>query len=128
MRYLTSEQIILIHSMIIDETSGSHGVRDMGIVLALESLPKQKAYDKELYPGIFIKAAVYARNIIMNHPFVDGNKRTGMTAASVFLENNSYKISAKKGGIEKFALKIVNKKLELQTIADWLKKHSTKLK
>ncbi|MCH8986602.1 type II toxin-antitoxin system death-on-curing family toxin [Patescibacteria group bacterium] len=73
-----------------------------------------------------MKAAVYARNIITEHPFIDGNKRTGMIAASVFLENNDYKIIAKEGEIEEFALGIIEKKLELETIADWFCEHSRK--
>lgn len=127
MKYLTKEQILLIHSMAIDETSGLHGVRDYHVILSLEVAPKQKVFNKELYPTIFLKTAVYARDIIMNHPFLDGNKRTGMTAAGVFLENNGYKIIAKEGEIEKFALKIINEKISLETIAAWLKKHSKKI-
>lgn len=114
--------------MLIDETGGSHGVRNHHAVLSVESLPKQTASGKELYSTVFLKAAVYTRNIIMSHPFVDGNKRTGMTAASVFLENNGYKIVAKKGQIEKFALKIIRNRSELETIAEWFKKHSRKIK
>lgn len=124
MIYLTKEQILLIHSIIIDETGGSHGVRDYHAFLTLESLPKQKVFGKELYPTIFLKTAVYVRNIIMAHSFVDGNKRTAVTSASVFLESNGYKIIAKEGEIEKFALKIINQKLGLDKISDWFKRHS----
>ena len=110
--------------MVIDETGGIHGVRDHHAVLSLEALPKQKTFGKELYPGIFTKAAVYARNIITGHPFTDGNKRTGMTAASIFLENNGYKIIAKEDEIERFALKIIEEKLSIGKIAEWFKKHA----
>jgi len=126
--YLTSKQILLIHSVIIDETGGSHGVREHHIILSLEELPRQKAFGKELYKGMFTKSAVYARNIIMNHPFIDGNKRTGMSAAVVFMENNDYEFIARKGEIEKFALKIISDKLELEEIAGWFKVNSRKLK
>lgn len=114
--------------MIIDETGGSHGVRDYHLILSLEDSPRQEVFGKELYPTIFLKAAVYARNIINGHPFIDGNKRTAMTAASVFLENNGYKIIAKEGEIEQLALKIIIKKFDLETIAGWFKKHSRKIK
>lgn len=124
MRYLSAEDILLIHSVLIDETGGAHGLRDQHAVLSLEKSPQQKTYDKELYPTIFHKAALYARDIILNHPFVDGNKRTGITSAFVFLENNGYVAVLKKGEAERFALRIVNKKLTLDQIAAWLKKHS----
>ncbi len=110
--------------MVIDETGGAHGVRDRNAVLSLENLPRQAVFGKELYPTIFGKAAVYARNIIFNHPFIDGNKRTGMTSAAVFLENNNCKLIAEEGEIEKFALKIISDRLELADIADWFRKHS----
>ena len=112
--------------MAVDETGGLHGVRDHQAILSMEELPKQAVFGKELYPAIFDKAAVYARNIIMNHPFVDGNKRTAMTAASVFLGDNGYQVEAKEGEIEKFALKIVLDKLGIKEIAAWFKKHSKK--
>lgn len=128
MEYLTSKQILLIHSMIIKESGGTHGLRDSGAILSLVASPKQKVFNKELYPSLFKKAATYARGIIMMHPFVDGNKRTGMVAASVFLENNGFKITAKEGEIEKFALEIVNNKPKLKQIAQWLQEHSKKRK
>jgi len=121
--YLSAEDILEIHSMLIDEIGGMHGVRDMNAILALVGLPKQKISGRELYPSIFSKAAVYARNTIMNHPFFDGNKRTGMTAASIFLEDNGYKIVCKDGEIEKFALDIIKSKLSIEEIADWFKRH-----
>ena len=126
MKYLTAGQILLIHSMVIDETGGTHGVRDFNVVRGLEQLPQQKVFGKELYPTIFVKAAVYVRAIIMNHPFIDGNKRAGMTAAVIFLENNGYQIAAKEGEIERFALEIVKERHSLEILADWFKKHSRK--
>lgn len=126
-RYLTKEQILLIHSMLIDETGGSHGIRDHGTILSLEDFPRQSVFGKELYGTVFKKAAVYARTIIFNHPFVDGNKRTAMTAASVFLENNGYKVTVETGVIARFALRIIEKKLVLDAIALWFKQHTRRI-
>ena len=126
--YLTAERILQIHSMLIDETGGSHGLRDHNAILSVEQMPQQAVFGKELYPGVFLKAAVYARTIIMNHPFIDGNKRTGMAASIVFLERNGYMSIAKDGEIEEFALKVVTEKLSLGIIANWFKKHSKKIK
>ncbi len=112
--------------MVIDETGGLHGVRDQHLLLTLEDLPQQKAFGKELYAGIFIKAAVYARSIIQNHPFLDGNKRTAMLVAGTFLEDNGYTVIAEEGEIEKLAVDIATKKYDLEAIAEWFKKHSKK--
>ena len=124
---MSAEEIIQIHSMVVDETGGSHGVRDHNAILSLENTPRQEVFGKELYPTIFLKAAVYIRNILMNHPFIDGNKRTGMTSASVFLEDNGYIITIVEGGVEKFALRVVNERLNLADISTWLKKYSKKI-
>lgn len=127
MQYLSAEDILLAHSIIIDETGGSHGLRDRHALLTLEDLPKQQAFGKELYPTVFVKAAVYVRNIIFAHPFVDGNKRTAMTVADVFLQLNGYRISVPKGGVERFALSVIEKKLTLEDIAVWLRENSKRL-
>jgi len=126
-KYLTKEQVLLVHSMIIDETGGLHGVRDYHALLYLEDAPQQSVFGKELYPTVFLKAAVYTYNIIMSHPFLDGNKRTGITAAGIFMEKNGYTVIAKEGEIEKFALRIVVRKLSIEEIAQWFEKHSKKL-
>lgn len=118
----------MLHSMAIDETGGLHGIRDLNAVLALVDLPKQKAFGQELYKGIFLKAAVYVRNIISSHPFIDGNKRTAMVVAGVFHEENGYKIEAEEGEIEKCALDIALGKRDLEWISRWFQKHSKKIK
>lgn len=127
MKYLSLSQIALIHSMIVDETSGMHGIRDRHLLSSIELSPQQSVFGKELYPTIFLKAAIYTHNIIKYHPFLDGNKRTAMTAAVVFLENNNYLFGVDKGKVEKFALKIINEKLSIEKIASWFEKHSKKI-
>lgn len=119
--YLTTEQILLMHSMLVDEYGGSHGIRDKVLLLSTEQLPQQQAFGKELYPTIFLKAAVYARNIISSHPFVDGNKRTGITCAVVCLERNGFVFNTATGELEDYAVFIANKKPSLKEIAAWLK-------
>lgn len=126
MIYLTKEQLVLIHSLVINETGGSHGIRDPHPILSLEHSPRQSVFGRELYPTPFLKAAVYAREIITTHPFVDGNKRTAMTAATVFLEHNGYQFTAQRREIARFALKIIEKKLNLEAIAAWLEQHAKK--
>ncbi|MDO8561879.1 MAG: type II toxin-antitoxin system death-on-curing family toxin [bacterium] len=124
MQYLTASQILLIHSMLIDEYGGSHGVRDRNLLASLEHAPAQTAFGKELFPTIFLKSALYARNIITGHPFLDGNKRTGITCAAIFLENNGYIFTAKEGELEQHAILIAREKPALLEIASWLKMHS----
>ena len=127
MTYLSIEDLLRIHSALIDETGGSHGIRDHHAFATLGHLPKQSAFGKELYPSIFGKAAVYVRNIIFGHLFIDGNTRTAMAAADVFLQLNGYRIAVSEGGVEKVALSMIEQKLSLDDISSWLKKNSRKI-
>ncbi len=127
-RYLSRAQILLIHSVIIDETGGVHGLRDSHGLEALVRLPEQAFGGKELYPDLFLKSALYARNIIEGHLFVDGNKRSGMVTASVFLEENGYRIIARKGEVERYALRIARERLSAEDISLWFKDHSEEIK
>ncbi len=102
-------------------------MRDHQAVLSTAGSPQQTFGKKDLYPTVFEKAGAYARFIILNHPFLDGNKRTGMSAASIFLEYNGYRLIAKEGGIENFAIAIVTGKPEIKAITSWFKKHSKKM-
>lgn len=128
MQYLTAEEILRIHSAIVDETGGSHGVRDRKPLEVMEALPQLRSFGKELYPTVFLKAGLYVRNIIMSHPFIDGNKRTAISAADVFMQLNGYQITIARGGVEAFALDVIQKKLDLDDIAAWLKKNSKKIR
>ena len=125
--YLSAQDILLIHSRIVEQTGGSDGVRDPHTVATLEGLPQQEAYGKELYSSVYTKAAVYMRNIITAHPFIDGNKRTGVAAAENFLVRNGYKINAPQGEIERFVLSVIAERLPLEAIAEWLEKNSKKV-
>lgn len=122
--YLTPEDIVIIHGFIIRDVGGLDGIRDHHALASAANLAAQRVFGKDLYADVFAKAAVYARSIIMNHPFLDGNKRTGITSAGSFLFLNGYSLICKKGEIEKMAIRIVVKGLDIEAIALWLKKHS----
>ncbi len=128
MRYLTARQLLLIHSRLLDENGGSAGVRDQGRIESVIAAPKQIVFGEEQYKTVFEKAGTYIRNIIKDHPFVDGNKRTAMLTGLVFLENNNYVLTFKKGEVERMAIEIATQKMEISEIAKWLGQHSTQLK
>lgn len=125
MNYLSSEEILLIHHQLIERFSGSHGVRDINRIKSVAIAPAQEVFVKEQYIGIFNKAAVYIRNIVIDHPFIDGNKRTAISCAVMFLKKNNHIFRANLGEIEDFMVKMVVNKLEVLEIAEWLKDHSS---
>ena len=128
MEYLKAEDILQIHSFIIDETGGSHGVRDREAIASAAQAPRQSFDGNEVYESLNKKAAVYLHRIIMNHPFVDGNKRTAVTTASIFLEENGYQIVAEEGNLENFAVRVVKDGLAVDVIAGWLEENSKRQK
>lgn len=124
MQYLTAEEILILHARVVDETGGSHGVRDAGLLQSIAERPKTTFGGREMYRGIFAKAAVYLDSIIHYHVFVDGNKRTALISTARFLHVNQHKLTATNEAVEKYVLKVAVEKPEINEIARWLKKHS----
>lgn len=128
MKYLSAEDILVIHSEIVDETGGLHGVRDVNLLDSAAHRARTSFGGRELYKTVFEKAAAYFHSLAMNHVFLDGNKRTAVTTAARFLDLNGYELQASNKELESFALRVVIKKLEIKEIAKWLKKHSRRQK
>lgn len=122
--YLDGEEILIMHERIVEATGGLSGLRDLNLFLSLIEKPKAVFSDKELYPTIFLKAAVYLEAVANYHVFVDGNKRTAFASAARFLERNSFAVEAGNRAVENFMLKVARDKLPLGIIAKWLEKNS----
>lgn len=125
MRYLTAGQILFIHSRLIDVTGGSHGIRDIGLLQSAVSRPKATFGGKDLYPDIFHKAAAFMESLIKNHPFIDGNKRTAITSAGIFLQINGYHLETAQRELELFTLSVVTSKTSLEDAVKWFNKYSS---
>ena len=94
MNYLNINQILAIHSEVIEQAGGSRGIRNIGLVDSAVARPQATFGGKDLYPDIFSKAACLGHSLIRNHPFVDGNKRTGYMSMRLFLNINGYDMKA----------------------------------
>lgn len=127
MRYLTAVEILAIHDRVVEETGGSLGVREEHLLLSLAERPKSSFAGVEKFQTIFTKAASYLEAIAMYHVFVDGNKRTAITVAGVFLRANRYQASLPIDESEQFILRVVTEKLSIEEIAAWLEKNSKPL-
>jgi death-on-curing protein len=124
MNYLSAEQILFIHARLIEETGGSHGVRDLGMLLSAIGRPQASFDDQDLYIDLFSKAAALMESLIRNHPFVDGNKRTGVTAAGLFLRCNGYRLAAKNTDLVAITMKIAQSQSNLEELTIWFRDHS----
>ncbi|HTE21673.1 MAG TPA: type II toxin-antitoxin system death-on-curing family toxin [Candidatus Limnocylindria bacterium] len=127
MNYLSLEDILRLHYLIVEDFGGRHGVRDEGRLQSVVVAPAQEVFGEEQYPEVHEKAAVYIRNIIADHPFVDGNKRSGITCGGIFLMRNGFKLTASPKGLEDFAVRVAVEHLDIPKIADWLKAQSQKV-
>ncbi len=124
MKYLSPHQVLFLHARLIEETGGSHGGRDMGLLLSVPGHPKATFERKDLHPTIYQKAAALSDSMINNHPFVDGNKRTGIGAAVLFLSLNGYVLTASNQELLYLTMEITQKKTAIETIANWFEMHS----
>ena len=125
MNRLTGEQILFIHARLIEETGGGHGVRDVGLLAAAVARPWATFGGDDLYPGLFLKAAALLTSLIGNHPFIDGNKRTGIAAAALFLRRNGCRVTSTNQELETFALHVAAAKPDVPEVAAWLESHSS---
>jgi death on curing protein len=121
MTYLTAEQLLFLHARLITETGGSHGVRDLSMLLSALGRPQSSFDDQDLYPDLFSKTAALLDSLIRNHPFVDGNKRTGIAAAALFLLLNSYQLDATNSELEKITLEVARAERNVDQIVAWFR-------
>lgn len=128
MRYLSPEQVLFIHSRLIDAAGGGNGIRDIGLLQSAVSRPMAAFGEKDLYSDVFHKAAALMESLAKNHPFIDGNKRTAITSASIFLMQNGYRLEAGQRELEGFALKTAIGKISFEDAISWFENHSIDVK
>jgi death-on-curing protein len=122
-RYLTLNEVLELHSQIISQSGGTPGILNLNALESALAQPRMTFGGGDLYSTIAEKAAALAFSLITNHPFVDGNKRTGHAAMEVFLVLNSLEIRAPVDEQEQIVLQVASGKLKRDTLAAWLKTH-----
>lgn len=124
MLYLTAEQVLFIHARLIVATGGDPGVRDIGLLESAIARPQATFGGRDLYPDLFSKAAAMMSSLILNHPFVDGNKRVGITATGLFLRQNGHQLQTSSAQLEAFTLQVAQGGPTIAEIARWLEQNS----
>lgn len=125
MEYLFPHQVLYLHKRVIEVSGGSHGVRDEGLFESAVYRPQASFGGQDLYPDVFAKAAALGHSLVKNHPFVDGNKRTGFEAMRLFLRINGKDLSASDDQKFDLVMKIASDpRFDEHRIADWLKAYS----
>lgn len=119
--FLTLAEVIKIHTDQIQRHGGSNGVRDMNLLSSAAAMPYASFSDRFLHIDIYEMAAAYAFHICQNHPFVDGNKRTALASALVFLELNGVNILDPEGRLYNTMISLAACKLSKNTFAETLR-------
>ena len=125
MLFLTLDDILESHQNQIDTYGGSHGIRDIGLLESAIAQPEASFGGEYLHADIFEMAAAYVYHLVMNHPFVDGNKRVGLEAALIFLEINNENLNASDEELVDLVLKTTAGQIGKRQIAEFFQSHCT---
>lgn len=120
------QDVLNIHNILIDKFGGSKGVRDLGSLQSAINRPFATFDNKELYPTPPEKAAAILESILINHPFIDGNKRTAYVLMRLILLNNGFDIITDQA--EKYQMVISASKgdFRFDDIKHWIQKRLRK--
>jgi death-on-curing protein len=120
--WLTREECLALHEMMLSQHGGSEGLRDENMLESALAKPRQLfAYGK---PTMSDLAASYVFGVVKNHPFIDGNKRTGFMLGAGFLERNGYEFHASEAEAVVRTLALAAGELSEAEFAAWLKANS----
>lgn len=125
--YLTAPQVLAIHDQMIKRFGGSHGIRDLDLLESAVARPQASFDGNDLYENLFTKAAALLQSLLKNHPFIDGNKRTALTSAGIFLLRNGYALQNNHDIEVEFAIQVDTERLSIEEITFWLKEHSIQI-
>jgi death-on-curing protein len=118
---ISTKQVLRIHQLLIDQFGGSSGIRDIGVLESAINRPYQTFDGNDLYPQSTDKAAAILESIVKNHPFVDGNKRTGYVLMRLILLENKEDIDASQDEKYELVIKVASGTYGFDEIKDWLK-------
>jgi len=123
MRYLTVSEVIELYRQVMETSGGTVGILSIEALESAVAQPHATFGGNDLYPGIMEKAASLGFSLVMNHPFIDGNKRIGHYAMETFLMLNGYEIDASLDEQENTILQLASGKLSRDVFTNWLKEH-----
>jgi death-on-curing protein len=121
---ISVKQTLEIHEIVVKQFGSSMGIRDLGCLESALARPFQTFGGEDLYPDFFTKAAAIGQSIIINHPFIDGNKRTGYVLMESILRIGNLKIIASNENLYNFIISISTGEKKFEEIVEWLKENT----
>jgi len=122
-RYLTLSEVLEVHRQVMAQSGGAEGLMHLPALESALAQPQMTFGGEELYPTLVDKAAALGYALIQNHPFLDGNKRTGHAAMEVFLVLNGYEICAVVDEQEHVILQVAASEINREEFTAWLRIH-----
>lgn len=123
MRHLTLGEVLELHRLVLAQTGGATGLRDLGGLESAVAQPRQTFGGEDLYPTLAEKAAALGFSLIQNHPFLDGNKRTGHAALEMFLVLNGHELQASVDEAEAVILRVAAGQSPRKEFVAWIEDH-----
>lgn len=123
-RHLTLADVLQLHADQVAQYGGDAAVRDQGLLESALAQPAASFGGQPLHADLFEMAAAYMFHIVQNHPFADGNKRTGLMAALVFLDDNGVEIEAPKGALYDLTIGVATGSIDKPEIAAFFRDHA----
>lgn len=123
-RHLTLADVLQLHADQIAQYGGDPALRDQGLLESALAQPAASFGGQALHADLFEMAAAYMFHIVQNHPFADGNKRTGLIAALVFLDDNGVEIEARKGELYDLTIGVATSAVGKAEIASFFRSHA----
>lgn len=124
-RFLSIAEVLELHAEQIELYGGEPGIRDLGLLESALAMPVSGINGSYFHDDLPAKAAAYLYHIVNNHPFIDGNKRTGLAAAYVFLALNGYVLESDPDELADMVLSVAEGRIGKSEAADFLRTHVT---
>lgn len=122
--FLELAEVLHIHADQVDRYGGDPSIRDAGLLESAVAMPRATFGGEFLHRDLFKMAAAYLFHIVQNHPFVDGNKRTGTASALVFLDMNGISMDADVDALVVLVLDVAEGRANKARIAEFFRSHS----
>ena len=127
LKFITIDEIIVTHEKIITQTGGEFGILNRGNLEFIIDFIESQVYAMSISDLNYL-SSIILRGIISGHPFIDGNKRAGIEATDLFLRKNGYYLEMDVDEGFSFALAVAENELNMDSIYEWIRNHSKRLK
>jgi death-on-curing protein len=121
--FLTTDAVLAIHTRMIEEFGGNPHVRDHGLLESAVAMPAARFGGEYLHDGLPAMAAAYLFHICKNHAFIDGNKRTAVATAEIFLRINGVRLAASDEQLEQLTVAVAEGSISKKEAVAFFEKH-----